>query len=232
MKTVERLCPEELEKLRTTTTPTIANAIERLKLRRNDEGYTNSTIRCFFPELEPIAGYACTAVIRSGRPNPQPKCGVSRRPYWEHILQSPAPRIAVVQDLDQPPAGAYWGEVNSNIHKRLGCIGMITDGTVRDLDEVRALGFPFFASAISVSHAYAHLEDFNVPVRVGGLDLRPGDLIVADKHGAILIPEGAERQVIAAVRDVELYERPMIDLCGSPEFSTRRLAELMEHGGV
>jgi 4-hydroxy-4-methyl-2-oxoglutarate aldolase len=95
---------------------------------------------------------------------------------------------------------------------------VITDGTVRDLDEVRALGFPFFASGASVSHAHAHLEDFNVPVRIGGLDVHPGDLIVADKHGAILIPEGAERQVIAALRDVEQYERPMIDLCRSAEF--------------
>ena len=231
MKTAERLNPEELERLRTITTPTLANAIERLKLRRNDEGFTSPAIRCFFPELGPIAGYACTAVIRSRHANPQPKYG-SRRPYWEHILQRPAPRIAVVQELDQPPAGAYWGEVNSNIHRRLGCVGVITDGTVRDLDEVRALGFPFFASAVSVSHAYAHLEDFNVPVRVGGLDVHPGDLLVADKHGAILIPEGAERQVIAAVGDVERYERPMIDLCKSLEFSIQKLAELLEHEGV
>ncbi len=231
MKTVDKFNPEELEKLRNITTPTIANAIERLKLRRNDEGYTDATIRCFFPELGPIAGYACTAVIRSRQPNPQPKYS-SRRPYWEYILRCPAPRIAVVQDLDQPPAGAYFGEVNSNIHKRLGCVGVITDGTVRDLDESKALGFPFFAAGVSVSHAYAHLEDFDVPVRVGGLAVHPGNLIVADKHGAILVPAGAERQVIAAAKDVELYERPMIELCKSPEFSTERLAELLEHEGV
>jgi len=231
MKTIERLGPEELERLRNITTPTIANAIERLKLRRNDAGYTGATIKCFFPELGPIAGHACTAVIRSKHPNPQPKYG-SRRPYWEHILQCPAPRIAVVQDLDQPPAGAYLGEVNSNIHKRLGCVSLITDGAVRDLDEVHALGFSFFASAVSVSHAYAHLEDFNTPIEVGGLAIHPGDLIVADRHGAILIPEGAGRQIIAAAKDVEQYERPMIELCKSPEFSTERLAELLEHEGV
>ncbi|NWG12475.1 MAG: RraA family protein, partial [Acidobacteria bacterium] len=132
MNNAERLDPENLERLRNISTPTIANAIERLKIRRNDEGYTDATIRCFFPELGPIAGYACTAVIRSREPYPQAKYR-SRRPYWEYILQSPAPRVAVVQDLDQPPAGAFFGEVNSNIHRRLGCVGVITDGTVRDL---------------------------------------------------------------------------------------------------
>lgn len=229
MKTAASISSEDLEKLRNITTPTIANAIERLKIRRNTEGYTDPTIRCFFPELDPIAGYACTAVIRSRQPNPKPKYS-SRGPYWDYVQGCPVPRIAVVQDLDQPPAGAYFGEVNSNIHKRLGCVGVITDGSVRDLDESRALGFPFFASAVSVSHAYAHLEDFNVTVRVGGLEVRPGDLLVADKHGAILIPAGTERDVIAAAKEIEQYERPMIELCKSPEFSTERLAELLERG--
>ncbi len=222
------LTAEELEILRGVTTPTIANAIERFHLRGPAEGATDGTIKCVFPGMRPVIGYAVTLAIRSAQPNPQPQF-TSRQPYWEHILKYPAPRLVVAQDLDQPPAGAYWGEVNSSIHWRLGCAGVITDGTVRDLDEVRMLGFPFLAAGISVTHAHCHLEAFDLPVTVGGMRVNPGDLVHADQHGAVVIPREVAHKLLAAVRAVELYERPIIQLCKSPDFSLPRLADLLKN---
>ncbi len=224
----EPLSTEELNLLRAINTPTIANAIEVLGLRPRSEGFTNGAIRCLFPDLGVMVGYAVTAVIRSATP-PEESRRASMKAYWDHIANFPAPRVVVVHEIDQPAAGAWWGEVNSNIHRALGCIGVVTDGTVRDLDEVRPLGFQFFATGVAVSHVYAHLEDFNKPVTVGGMAVTPGDLIHADKHGAMVIPVQRAREVLDAVMAVERYERPMIQLCKSPEFSTAKLEQLMKN---
>jgi len=205
----ELLSTEELEALRRFCSPTIANAIETFKLRSNLEGVTDSRIRCLFPALGPLVGYACTATIISNERPPE-KRRVSRRDYWEHLRSFPAPRLTVVQDLSSTPGGAYWGEVNSTMHQALGSQGVITDGTVRDLDEVERLGFHFFASGVQVSHGYAHLEDFNQPVTVFGMKVCPGDLIHADKHGAVVIPHEIAREVARAAQQFELNEKPIL----------------------
>ena len=218
---------EELGALRRFSTPSIANAIERFNVRPRHHGFTGPEIRCMFPELPPIVGYASTAIVRAEQPAAAGR-GVAVGDYWEFILSIPAPRIAVIQDIDQPCAiGSFWGEVNGNIHKALGCLGAVTNGGVRDLDEVRALGFQFLASAAIVSHAYVHLVDFGTPVKVGGLLVNPGDLIHADKHGAIAIPHEIAREVPAAAAEVERGERTIIDHSQSPDFSVQRLKELM-----
>jgi 4-hydroxy-4-methyl-2-oxoglutarate aldolase len=221
------LTPEEIEALRRFSTPSIANAIERFDVRPRHQGFTGPEIRCMFPDLPPIVGYASTATIAAEQPAAPgrvPKVG----DYWDTILSLPAPRIAVIQDLDQPRAtGSFWGEVNGNVHRALGCVGAITDGGVRDLEEVRALGFQFLASAAIVSHAYVHLVDFGIPVKVGGLWVQPGDLIHADRHGAIVIPHEIAREVPAAAAEVEHGERAVIEHCQSKEFSVERLQELM-----
>lgn len=220
------LTGEQLQALRGINTPTVANAIELLGFRDSHLCATDSSIRCVFPDMPPIVGYACTLTVRSAKPGARPKHEVLK-PYWDHFANYPAPRMVVAQELDDPPAGSFWGEVNANIHRALGCAGLITNGTVRDLDEVRALGFQFFAGGLSVSHAYAHLEGFDKPVTIGGLVIQPGHLIHADKHGAIVIPHSVADQVAAAAQAVERYERPMIDLCKSDGFSTNRLEELL-----
>ena len=119
--------------------------------------------------------------------------------------------------------GTHWvsWEVNGSIHKALGCIGTVTDGGVRDLDEVRAMGFYYFASCILVSHAYIHLVDFGSPVKVGGLVVKPGDIIHGDQHGVASIPMSIARQIPEAVAKVEARERPLIDACQAPDFTTR-----------
>jgi regulator of RNase E activity RraA len=164
-------------------------------------------------------GYACTATIISGEPAPNPR-GVSRRAYWEYVRAFPGPRLSVVQELSPTPDGAYWGEVNSSLHKALGSQGVITDGTVRDLDEVERLGFHLFAAGVQVSHGYAHLEEFNVPVKVFGMDVSPGDLIHADQHGAVVIPREIAHEVAGAAKQVGLREKPMLAAC--------QLADLIE----
>jgi 4-hydroxy-4-methyl-2-oxoglutarate aldolase len=223
----ELLSPEELEALRCFSTPSISNAIERFDVQPRQLGFTGPELRCMFPDLPPIVGYATTATIAAEQPG-----AAGRAPnvadYWDFVLSIPAPRIAVIQDLDQPVAiGSFWGEVNGNIHRALGCIGAVTNGGVRDLEEVRALGFQFLASAAIVSHSYVHMVDYGIPVKVGGLWVQPGDLIHADRHGAIVIPHEIAREVAAAAAEVERGERVIIDFCQSPEFDVQRLKELV-----
>jgi 4-hydroxy-4-methyl-2-oxoglutarate aldolase len=169
-------------------------------------------MRCLFPALGPVVGYACTAIILSDRAPSVPR-RVSRRNYWERIRSSGKPCVSVVQDLSSVPGGAYWGEVNASLHQSLGSLGVITNGTVRDLEEVRRVGFHFFASGVQVSHGYAHLEDFDVPVEVFGMSVHPGDLIHADQHGAVVIPHEVAHEVAAAARRIEAGEKPMLAAC-------------------
>src|SRR5579885_2730758 len=185
--------PELIEELRRFPTPTIVNAIETFNVRPHDSGCSLHQVKCVFPELGVFVGYAATATIMSGQPGGKPR-RVNRREYWEYLAASPRPTAVVMQDLTNPPAGAYWGEVNTNIHRALGCSGLVTNGSVRDLDEVRPQKFPMFAGAITVSHAFAHLEDFGKTVKIGSVLVSSGDLIHADQHGFVVVPhEIAER---------------------------------------
>ncbi len=220
------LTPEELEILRNISSPTIANAIETFDVRPRGEGYTNIGVQCFFPERGALLGYACTAMIQSGQPAARKRL-VSRTDYWKYVEEAPYPKISVVQDLSPVPLGAYFGEVNAHIHLALGSQGVITNGTLRDIEEVRRTNFSVFASGVSVSHGYAHLEDFNRSVTVFGMTVQSGDLIHADQHGAVIIPNGIAREVAAAARALELAEREMIGLCKSRAFSIAALDKLI-----
>jgi len=220
------LSPEDLKMLRRYTSPTIANAIEVLGVTPEQATYTNAGVHCLFPDLGPMVGYACTTTIRSAQAASHPR-RVRRTEYWEYTRSSPAPRVTVVQDLSDQPGGAYWGEVNANIHRALGSLGVITNGTVRDVEEVSSLGFHFFASGVQVSHGHAHLEDFNRSVKVFDMVVNPGDMVHADRHGAVVIPHDLIRLVLKAAREIESRERPMIELCKSPDFSIDELDKLI-----
>src|SRR2546422_8340573 len=170
------LLPQEVESLKRYSTPTLSNAIELFNLRPRNTGFMSPDIRCIFPDFGVMVGYASTATIMAEQPENGGR-RTSRYDYWKGVLRVAAPRIAVIQDLDQPTAiGSFWGEVNGNIHRALGCVGAVTNGGVRDLEEVRALGFQFLASAAIVSHAYLHMIDYGIPVKVGGLWGQPGGL--------------------------------------------------------
>ncbi len=213
---------EQLNELRKITTPTICNAIETFNVRPRNEGFMNTEIKCIFPELGPMVGYAATGTMIASRPAPEDQKDLHQE-MWKHILAIPAPRVMVIQDLDSPPAiGSLWGEVNGTIHKALGCAGVVTNGGVRDLDEARAMGFHFFASNVIPSHAYEHIVEFGKPVRVGGLTVHPGDLIHADQHGVTIIPHEIAADVAAAAREVEKSERVIINFFRSPDFSPEK----------
>jgi 4-hydroxy-4-methyl-2-oxoglutarate aldolase len=223
----EKLSTLELEALRQITTPTIANAIEVFNIQPRNVGFMTPDIRCILPELGIMVGYAVTCTIRADQPA-GPGREVSRPDWWDYISTIPAPRVVVVQDVDRQPIGSMWGEVNGSIHKALGCIGTVTDGGVRDLDEVRAMGFHCFASCILVSHAYVHLVDFGNPVKVGGMVVKPGEIIHGDQHGVAVIPMHITAQIPDAVAKVEVRERPLIDACRAPNFTVEKLKEVWQ----
>jgi 4-hydroxy-4-methyl-2-oxoglutarate aldolase len=214
---VERSVLAELARF---PTPALANGIETFDVRPHNQGYMDASVRCMFPELGVVQGFAATATIRAS------SSGEDRtRELWRHVLSVPAPRFVVVQDLDDPPGvGSFWGEVNSNIFQAFGCVGVITNGCVRDLDEMKSVGFHAFAGSVGVSHAYVHVEGSGEPVTVGGLDVRPGDLLQADQHGVISIPSEIAADLPAAIRDLEAKEQGVIAMFRAPDFSPESFA--------
>ena len=216
------LTPEELEALRRIPTPAIANGIELFDIRPRTAGFMSPDVKCLFPDLGPMIGYAATGVITAASPHGR---RVSPPDYWQHVLSVPAPRIAVFHDLDSPVIGAQWGEVFASMHRALGCVGLVTDGGVRDLDEVRALGFHAFAPHVTVSHAYVHMVEYGIPVTVGGLEVSPGDLLVADQHGVVEVPLEVARDVPRAVRMVEDWERVVIEASLAEGWTLERMKQ-------
>jgi regulator of RNase E activity RraA len=221
----EPLTTAELEALRQITSPTICNAIETFKVRSRSEGFMNSSIRCMFPELGTLVGYAVTAKIAAHTPS---DAALAPAELWSLVEQSPKPAILVIEDLDDVPIGSFWGEVNGSIYKGLGAAGTITNGGVRDLDEVRATGFHFFASCVLVSHAYIHVVEVGKPVSIGGLVVHSGDLLHADKHGVTSIPLEIARDIPKAAEAVEERERRIIDFARSGSVSVDGLRKLFE----
>jgi len=219
---MEPLSDKELQALKEWPTPAICNAIETFYVRPRNEGFMLG-IRCMYPDLEPMVGYACTATMLADSAPVKRDHGATLA-HWDNIVASPGPGIAVIHDLDQPRCiGSLWGEVNANIHKALGCLGVITDGGVRDLDEVQELGFHFFAADVIPSHAYVHVVDAGIPVKVGGLVVNNGDLLHADKHGVVTIPRDIAREVPRACQEVEDRERTIINYCKSSDFNIENL---------
>ena len=222
----EPLHPDRLEELRLYSSPTVANAIETFNLQPRTAGFMSSEIRCIFPDLGTMVGYACTATIRAVQVPPATSAAL-RPAMWREMERIPSPCVVVIQDLDDPPGvGAFWGDVQSNIHRALGCIGTVTNGSVRDLDEVHALGFHFFAASVSVSHAYVHLVEIGVPVQVGGLTVHPGDLLHGDRHGVLAIPLEIAGRIPEGVEKVERVERQIISYCQSPPVTRQGLEDL------
>ncbi len=214
--------PEVLDRLRRHTTPTVCNAIEEFKLRPRNQGFMGPQVRCIFPERPPMVGYAATARILAGQA-PARHRAASRTEFWDYVLSIPAPRIVVMQDLDPTPIGSYWGEVQANIHRALGCAGTITNGGVRDVDEMAALGFQCFASCLLASHAYVHIVDFGGPVEVAGLEVRSGDLLHGDQHGVTQIPEEIADRIDGAVQAVAERERLIIGAAQAQPLDLERL---------
>ena len=212
----EYLKRNELYALMAWRTAAISIAVELFNIRKRNEGFMLPQIRCRFPQLKPMIGYAVTGMISAV--SPEGPC-VSPMDWWSEVRKYTKPRVVVLHDIDKPVVGSFCGEVNANIHRALACVGTVTDGSVRDLDEVEELGFHFFSSCVTVSHAYVHMIDFGMPVTVGGLTVKPGDLIMGDKHGVISIPPEIAKDIPAAAQMVEDWERRIINFCKSDDFT-------------
>ena len=214
----------ELAALARLDTCSVANAIETFDVRLRNAGFADSRIRCMFPELPPMVGYAVTGRMRCSLPPTYGPAYKDRTDWWKYILTVPAPRIAVVQDLDRNPGlGSFAGEVHCAILQALGCVGYVTNGTVRYLPEIEAMGFRLFAGGPAVSHAFAHLLDFGGEVEVGGLSVATGDLLHGDRHGVLNIPAQIAGEIPKVVEEMAKERREVIEFCKSPEFSIKGL---------
>ncbi|MET4483631.1 RraA family protein [Bradyrhizobium sp. F1.13.3] len=212
-------------------TPTICNAMEIVAPERRLIGYTRKQMLCPFPDLPPIVGYARTATIRSVMQSRLPPAYRSKAliEYYEYVGTGFGPRIMVIQDIDGSDIGygAFWGEVNSNVHKALGCLGVVTDGSIRDVPQW-APGFQALAGSIGPSHGWVHAECFGGQVRVAGMTVRSDDLIHADRHGAIVIPTEIADKLPAAAELCGRREQPILEIARSADFSLEKLTAALK----
>jgi regulator of RNase E activity RraA len=222
----------QLDALRQFDTCMVANAIETFNVRLHNTGFTNAGIRCIFEDAPPIMGYAATARLRSGEPPIVGNAFHDRADFWNSILQIPSPRILVLEDKDDPPGrGALVGDMHAAILKALGCIGYVTNGAVRELPAVRAMGIQLFAGNVAVSHAYAHIFDVGAAITVGGMEVRRGDLLHGDRHGMLTIPAEIAGAIPAVAAEIQKEEQRVINFCRSSAFSVAKLAEVMKKKG-
>lgn len=220
---------EVLEALRSLDSCTVSNAIETFALRLRNTGFADARIRCIFDDFPPMVGYAATARLQSVDPPIAGRIYSDRTDWWSSILQVPAPRIVVLEDLDKPPGlGAFLGDMHAAILRGLGCVGYVTDGAVRELPAVKALGLHLFAGNVAVSHAYAHIFDFGTKVKVGGLEVQPGDLLHGDRHGLLAVPKEIAAEIPATAAKIQQAQQSVIDFCQSRQFSVDKLRDLLK----
>jgi regulator of RNase E activity RraA len=218
------LTPEQLQNLRRLDACTVANAIETFQERLRNEGFADGSIRCLFPQLKPMVGYAATIKIRGSAPPMAAGHYPDRTDWWDYILSLPAPRVLVVQDMaTQTGLGSLLGAVHVNILRALGCAGAVTNGAVRDIPAAEKLGFQLFAGSISVSHAYVHIIEFGTPVEIAGLKIQSGDLLHGDLHGVQSVPLDIAGQIAPVAERIRTREQELTALCHSKDFSIERL---------
>ena len=202
-----------LDLMKSVDTPTVCNAIEVAQGRRGFNDFTRGTVICTEPEGGAMVGYARTASLSAiAPPTETPDVIRARRmDYYRYMAEAPKPAIAVVEDLDYPNAiGAYWGEINTTVHKGFGIAGTLTNGVVRDLGDLPK-GYPVIAGSIGPSHGYVHVKTIGQPVRVFGLTVRDGDLVHADRHGALVVPTDIIPALGDAIRKLLATEKLVLD---------------------
>lgn len=224
------LTGEQLDALRALDTGSASNAIETFGIRLRNEGFT-------FPGLDfhhganarSMLGYAVTCRVKAGEPPMVERLYYDRMDWWQAIESMPEPRIIVIQDVDaRPGIGALVGGVHGAILKALRCRGVITNGAVRDLDQLRSMDLPALASFVSVSHAYVHIVEFGAPVEISGLHIQHGDLLLGDRHGALQVPFDIAAELPARAAALAERETNIVKLCQSEQFSLERLRQEIE----
>lgn len=203
-----KLTYKDLLELKRWNTPSIYNGWEQITSHDTARGCSNlKACRDYMPQMGPMVGYAVTVVIEPGNPDHIKMDKKQWSEYRRYMAGVEGPKVVVVQDLDKPAAiGSFWGEVNSNIHRALGCVGTITDGAIRDLDEINNAGFKAIACQLCVGHAHVIPIRWGCEVEVFGCRVRPGQLIHADKHGFMAIPESDEGRLLEATRFMDSNE--------------------------
>ncbi len=215
------------ESLRKFDTPTICNALEIALGGRFTTGFTRQRLIACNPKLPPIVGYARTVSVRCSAPFDPAGRKERLLGYYEYLAQGPQPTIAVVQDVDsQPGLGAFWGEVNTNVHWGLGCVGAITNGSMRDLDMMHPQ-FQCLAATLSPSHAYIQVLEFGRQVDVLGMVVNSGDVVHADYHGAVVIPAAALGKLPGAIDLMARKEKVILDAARAPGFDVEKMRAAM-----
>lgn len=214
------MTPTLLTLLHQVDTPTVCNAIEVVQGKRGFDAFTRGTVLSSAPESGAIVGYARTAKLSAIAPPSEPAEVIRERrmAYYRYMANASTPAVAVIEDLDYPACiGAYWGEINTTVHKGFGIAGVLTNGVMRDLGDLPD-GFPVIAGSIGPSHGFVHLCDIDCPVTVFGMTVNPGDLIHADRHGAVVIPADVVPGLEAGIAKLMQTERIVLDAARRPDF--------------
>jgi len=207
-----------VEYLKSVDTPTLSNAIETLRLRPDNAGFAPLQTSCLFPEFGRMVGYAVTAQVET-----MSSSSGDRKTFFslfEAVAHSPKPAVVAFQEIGpQPDYAAHCGEVMTTIFQRCGAVGLVSDCAVRDIPEVRALRFHYFARGAVASHAYFHIVRVGVPIQVCGLVIQPNDLVHGDENGLIVVPKEGLEKLPAAVEAVRARERALMEFVRGPEFN-------------
>ncbi len=213
-----------IDVLRRFDTCSVCNAIEAFDVRLRNEGFTDGSLHCRFPSAPPMVGHAVTMRIKGGVQSADGRPFEDRTDWWAFLAKVPAPRVVVIQDIDRRPGlASFVGEIHARIMASLGCVGVITNGAVRDLGRLGDARFQMYSSTLSVSHAYAHIVDFGGEVEVAGLRIMPGDLLHGDRHGVIVVPPAIAQKIPEVIRRNEEQENRIVEYCGSQDFTLEGL---------
>jgi hypothetical protein len=222
---------DDLEALAVWDTPTICNGLELIVPERRAIGFTTASMVAAVPEGKPMVGLARVGFIRAKEPPRAP--AADRLDWFDYVAGAIMPTIVVLQDLDDEPGyGAWWGEVHSNVHKALGSLGCVTNGSFRDT-AMLAPGFQIVGGKVGPSHAHVHMVSFGQPVNVFGMNCAHDDVIHADAHGAVVIPADAVRKLPDAIDLIARREKVILDICADPEFTPAKLrAAVLKSGEI
>jgi regulator of RNase E activity RraA len=218
------LAEETVEALQKLGGCLLANSIETFHQRLRNEGFVADAVRCLFPHLPPMVGYAATIKIRGSAPPVAGGIYPDRSDWWDYVLSVPPPRVVVVEDCaTRPGLGSLLGAVHINILRALGCVGAVTNGAVRDIPAAEAMRFPLFAGHVSVSHSYVHIIEMGRPVEIGGLKIQSGELLHGDVHGVQMVPLNIADKIPEVAMEIATDEEMLISLCQSPDFTLEKL---------
>jgi regulator of RNase E activity RraA len=221
---------EEMDFLKSIDTPTVCNLIEIVAPQRRGAFYTVKHLHCPFPDLPPMVGFAKTVTIKAKDAIPLDASYAQRRlDYLDYVAAEPRPSIMLIEDLDGEHVGygAFWGEVQSNVHKGLGCLGTVTNGSIRDIPQIPD-NFQMLAGSIGPSHAYVHVVELGCPVSIHGMAAESGDLIHADRHGAVVVPQEKILEMKAALDGLVKREARIIEAARTPGVTADKIKAAMK----